>query len=276
MLAKLCARLSYANVMATFAVFMTLGGGVAWALGTNSVKSKHIVDGQVKSVDLAPDAVDGAVGDQIDTLAARIDLLEEETADQQGRISALETLLAGVSRGTLAGRDTMRFSNMNVQLTNGTQSTASSNGLGNLIVGYNATRTDATRSGSHNIIVGDMHEWTSYGGIVAGNGNTASGVQASVLGLSNTASGNYSTVTGGQGNVASGLSSSVSGGARNAASGSVSSVSGGSGSSATGDTSSVSGGLQNTASGRWSSILGYAQRTVGELSCFPACLPPAP
>ena len=32
-----------------------------------------------------------------------------------------------------------------------------------------------TRTGSHNLVVGDDHEWTSYGGLVAGYTTTTSG-----------------------------------------------------------------------------------------------------
>ena len=56
-------RLSYANVVATVALFLALGGGtfaVASALKKNSVKSKQIKNGQVKNRDLADDAVDTA------------------------------------------------------------------------------------------------------------------------------------------------------------------------------------------------------------------------
>jgi hypothetical protein len=52
MLARLRGKLTYANVMATIAVFLALGGGIAWALKSNSVKSRHIKDGQVKLQDL--------------------------------------------------------------------------------------------------------------------------------------------------------------------------------------------------------------------------------
>ena len=45
-------HLTYANVVATIALFLALGGGVAWALAKNSVKSKHIANGQVKDVDI--------------------------------------------------------------------------------------------------------------------------------------------------------------------------------------------------------------------------------
>lgn len=53
MLAGIRSRLTYANVMASIAVFVALGLGTAWALEKNSVKSKHIVDGQVKERDLS-------------------------------------------------------------------------------------------------------------------------------------------------------------------------------------------------------------------------------
>ncbi len=55
MLAKLRGQLTYANVMASVAVFLALGGG-AYALtqiDPDSVKSKHIAAGQVKQADLA-------------------------------------------------------------------------------------------------------------------------------------------------------------------------------------------------------------------------------
>ena len=46
-------KLTYANVMATVAVFIAIGGGAyAAGLAKNSVGSKQIKDGQVKSVDV--------------------------------------------------------------------------------------------------------------------------------------------------------------------------------------------------------------------------------
>ena len=52
-LSRVRSKLTYANVMATIAVFLALGGGIAWALANDSVKSKHIKDGQVKPQDLS-------------------------------------------------------------------------------------------------------------------------------------------------------------------------------------------------------------------------------
>jgi hypothetical protein len=45
-------HLTYANVMATLAVFAVLAGGTAWALSKNSVSSKHIKDNAVAFKDL--------------------------------------------------------------------------------------------------------------------------------------------------------------------------------------------------------------------------------
>lgn len=56
------ARLTYANVMATVAVFIALGGSsyAAVTLTKNSVKSKHIAKGAVKRSDIGKGAVNSA------------------------------------------------------------------------------------------------------------------------------------------------------------------------------------------------------------------------
>ena len=59
MLAKLRPRLTYANVMVTALMFIVLGGS-AYALSRNSVKSKHIENGQVKSADVRNNGLTGA------------------------------------------------------------------------------------------------------------------------------------------------------------------------------------------------------------------------
>src|SRR4051812_46272947 len=55
-------RLTYANVMATVAVFIALGGAsyAAIVLPANSVGTRQIKNGQVKNADLAADAVTSA------------------------------------------------------------------------------------------------------------------------------------------------------------------------------------------------------------------------
>ncbi len=183
---------------------------------------------------------------------AQVDALE-------ARIVALETLLAKVS---LVGNN-MVFSGVNVQVKSGSGATNGAiNGLGNLIVGYNES-SGQIRTGSHNMIIGMKHTYSSYGGLVAGYRNSITGISSSVSGGQiNTASGFNSSISGGNGNETSGDFSSVSGGASNMANGSYSSVSGGTGNTASGSYASVSGGNGNTASGLDSSVSGGLNNTV--------------
>ena len=180
-------------------------------------------------------------------------------ADLLARIEALEAKQA-VDDEKLANVDTMPngdlvIEGVNLHIRSGSGATAGEvNGRGNLIVGYNE---NADGSGSHNVIVGRDHTYSSYGGIVAGMDNEISGPYASVTGgRENTASDFASSVTGGSANTASGFASSATGGSSNVASGDFSNVGGGIGNMASGFGSSVSGGATNTASGFDSSVSG--------------------
>ncbi len=134
-------------------------------------------------------------------------------------------------------------------------------GLGNLLIGYNEPRPVpfAGRGGSHNLVVGPLHDYGSFGGFVAGSENILVGPHSSVSGgVSNVASGPESSVSGGNVNTASGGGSSVCGGQFNTASGPNSSVSGGQLNTASGAYSSVSGGLQGEAPGEFDWTAGDA------------------
>jgi len=149
------------------------------------------------------------------------------------------------------------FSGCDVHVNNGEGSTATKNGTGNLIVGYNENLQTYDRTGSHNIVVGIDHGYSEYGGLVVGASNQITGTYSSVSGgFSNEASGLNSSVSGGAGNTASGSSSNVSGGSINEASAITSSVGGGAGNTASGARSSVNGGTSNDASGPQSSVSG--------------------
>jgi len=125
-------------------------------------------------------------------------------------IGMLNATFSGVSRNGAA----LTFSGMNVQVVDGSGDTFGAvNGLGNLILGYNENTVSALRTGSHNLVVGDNHEYTSFAGLVAGLWNSITGPSASVSGgFQNEASGNSSTVSGGSSGTASNNGASISGG----------------------------------------------------------------
>jgi trimeric autotransporter adhesin len=222
-------------------------------------------------LELIPITNDGDVVTNFNSVKATIDALQAE-------ILRLRALLASVSTHEVYGQPTVRFTDVNVQIVNGDERgrTASANGRGNLILGYDApryggsnsscsvgritTQTDCInagaswshshKSGSHYLVIGDENNYSQWGGLVVGWRNTSSGEYASVTGgMLNTASGHLASVSGGQGNRASGSGTSVTGGVANTASGGYASVSGGRGNRASGGYASVTGGTRNNAGG---------------------------
>jgi hypothetical protein len=210
-----------------------------------------------------------ALDTRLTTAEGDISGLESDLADGGVWDSSLEALFTYLTVDDTS--DTLTFSGANLYVNNGAGATASTNGYGNLVIGYNEDGSGYARTGSHNLVVGPEHSWTSYGGLIAGYNNTVTGAYSSVTGgYYSTASGYSSSVSGGAFNTASALTSSVSGGRYSTASGSYSSVSGGIFNTASGDNSSVSGGYSNTASGYGSSVSGGAANTVsGDLGYAP-------
>jgi hypothetical protein len=159
---------------------------------------------------------------------------------QQGglpaRVAALEEKLVAVTFNSASNE--LVITKANLRIVNGLGTTNTTNGLGNVLVGYNEERRsgqDDIRSGSHNVVVGEQHNFSRFGGLVVGFFNEISGDFASISGgARNTASGAFSSVSGGDSNTASSAFSSVSGGDSNSASGEFSSVSGGTNRSAPG------------------------------------------
>lgn len=187
---------------------------------------------------------------------SRIDALEAELAKVQANDAlALHGHVEVVPDPYVPDGYTIRFSGVNVQIVNGLGQTASINGLGNLIVGYNQPRSflidvcsdgqyqDATscanagetwannhKSGSHNIIGGTHNAYSSYGALVVGAQNVVNQRYVSVSGgYANSASGQFSSIAGGYSNEARGYVGSISGGEDNVASGHASSILGGDG-----------------------------------------------
>jgi uncharacterized coiled-coil protein SlyX len=168
-----------------------------------------------------------ALQNTVNSQATQIASLQSADVTLGDRITPLETKTAPLS---VSGSDFV-ISGKNVHIVDGSGFTESTSGLGNLTIGYNASRSPMdtdVRTGSHNLILGDLNNYSSFGGLVAG--------------LRNTISARYASVSGGQDNTASGLYASVSGGNQNVANNQYASVSGGQGNTASGLNASVSGG----------------------------------
>lgn len=206
---------------------------------------------------------------QIDDLLARVAVLESQN-------SSMAALLSGVSRID----DTLLLTGMNLQIVNGLGATDGDtgegpevNGLGNLVIGYDTTYCPEIgdcweKTGSHNLVIGDEHGYTSFGGVVAGTRNRSYASHAVVLGgFGSLAEGHRSVVIGGQNGAAMGTFSGVFGGEQNIAAEWWSVVSGGYFNYASGYNSSVFGGFQNDATANGASVTGgYLNEASGPYS----------
>jgi trimeric autotransporter adhesin len=199
-------------------------------------------------------------------LNGEVSNLQSANTALAGEISALQTTLSKVSYNPqgVNGRPTLTLAGANLQIISGTGSTdGATNGLGNLIIGYD--EKPGAQTGSHDIILGNEQTFTSYGGIIGGFDNALSGPFSAVFGAGNTASGLVSSVTGGESNKALVEGSSVTGGTSNTAGNTLSSVSGGWGNTANGLYSSIGGGFDNTTSASYTSILGGDTHTLSTI-----------
>lgn len=161
------------------------------------------------------------------------------------------------------------FEGCNVYIRNGNVQgqTLLSNGLGNLILGYNENFSCqdgyCSRTGSHNLVVGQNNDWIGSGGIVAGEANRISGSMATITGgYMNSATGLTSSVSGGRQNLASGEDSVMVGGEQNVVSGIRAVVVGGVFNEASGRSAAVLSGLSNIASGYDASVTGGAMNNA--------------
>jgi hypothetical protein len=195
---------------------------------------------------------------------------DNQIAALQNQVKALAPLAplapyVSVVQGTVDGvkGPHIYFTSANIHIVNGSTTTTTVNGLGNLIIGYDETNgTQVGRDGSHNLVIGRFHSFTStaFGGLVAGEGNTIMNGLESVMGGLNTVSGLGATICGGVGNTASGTVAVVVGGAifnppnvfNNTASNFGAVVIGGTNQMASGPNSVVIGGTGVTASSQFS------------------------
>ncbi len=301
-------RLINSTVVLLFGAFIVLGIGIGLTLSATGVLATHDDPNtihacvytssgytQIMPPGVTPNCrsnqflVEWQSSSSTADLEARIEALETTVASQETQISNLETdlsaLAAQVPDCLSQVDDDAVFSGCNVQINNGEGSTATKDGTetedgtGNLIIGYNENTLEYDRTGSHNLVVGMDHGYSSWGGIVAGHQNQIIGEYSSVTsGFFNVASGtgssvsggsqnkslaNFSSISGGNLNEASGVGSSITGGQVNKAKGGLSTVNGGSSNEAIGLRSSVNGGGGNKASGPWSSVSGGELNEAG-------------
>jgi hypothetical protein len=168
----------------------------------------------------------------------------------------LETILPYVKyvAAGVGGKPTIQISGANLQIVNGEGVTASTNGAGNLIIGYD--EAPGRQSGSHSILLGNEQALTSYGGILGGSRNDLSAPFSVAFGEGNRAEGTASSVLGGSLNLTQGAFSSVSAGTENRAGGEWASVSGGQANESSGSRSAISGGKQGVAGAEGASVAG--------------------
>src|SRR5215471_2613117 len=98
--------------------------------------------------------------DRIAALEALVVRLEGTVATQAKQIASLEDKLAHFRRDG----DDVFITGANLHIVNGLGRTNTANRVGNLIVGYGEERGDGSddRSGSHNIVVGPKHNFSSF------------------------------------------------------------------------------------------------------------------
>jgi len=117
-------RLTYANVVSTLCLFVLLGGGAyaATKLPQNSVKSKQIKDGQVKSVDVGDDGLTGT------------DINEATLQGLNGELNAFRTQLQTPGAVNASGNpvDFTSLKNVPASFADGTDNTGAAPGPNSL------------------------------------------------------------------------------------------------------------------------------------------------
>jgi hypothetical protein len=186
------------------------------------------------------------------------------TAEQLSQLKALLPHMTLIASG-IDGKPTIRFSGVNVQIVNGEGKTATANGEGNLVIGYDENPAKHAQTGSHDLILGEEQTFTSYGGIDAGFDNAISGGFASIVGGgSNSASFKEAAIGGGWANVASNENAFVAGGYDNTASSKYATAIGGKDNVSGQENTLVSGGFKNAATAPYASVSGGKELTASK------------
>lgn len=276
---------------ATVAIFL----GDALAAGSLDAAISEASAGVLARLDAAEDSIDGLLADLSIVEADVADLLDITsgwigsgmTLDEiivavvepllepfalDANLTEVEELMAYVDVNPAL--NAVRFVGANVFVQNGSVEEGScfpsaddvvppdvycsdtTNGTGNLIVGYNEKGAGHSndRDGSHNIVVGWGHEYRSFSGFVQGSDNQLAAARSAVLGGSGNVVGSPgSVIVGGSDNVTvvnaledpKAANTVVVGGSDNTAGNNASVVLGGSGNRAAQALSAIVGGLSN-------------------------------
>jgi outer membrane murein-binding lipoprotein Lpp len=158
-----------------------------------------------------------ALAARVDALEAENVQLRASQQAQQSSLNGYAETLAGadalLAYVSVDDAGDVIVEGANLRVRSGSGATAGAvNGKGNVIVGYDeplelgtcsgggtpgatcqgdfacggGTCTNkaaaSVRTGSHNLVVGDLHSYENWGGLIAGSGNVVSGAYASVLG----------------------------------------------------------------------------------------------
>ena len=111
--------------------------------------------------------------------------LAEVIGQLQATVEAQQAYITQLQQYISISEETILISGANLQVVNGQGSTLENvNGTGNIIIGYDEEDLsgNADKSGSHNLVVGSGHTYSSFGGIVVGYNNSITGHFSSVSG----------------------------------------------------------------------------------------------
>lgn len=185
------------------------------SLKAENVAQATLLESQASTISALQKALNKEIADRKSYAdSVGVGTLDSAKTYADGKVAPVADKLTHFSR---VGNE-IYITGANVNIRNGANQTYQGiNGLGNLTIGYNETRTGTgavnTRTGSHNLILGFNNNYSQAGAIVAGAANNSTNHFASIYGgTGNTSGGLYSAVVGGYNNSATGNWSTILGG----------------------------------------------------------------
>jgi hypothetical protein len=139
--------------------FVLVAGAAAFALIPHAVQAGALP---------VPTSFTGGTTISAAAVNANFTAIDTAVDDNDARITALEAILAGVTRSTT--ELTMTGLNLNIVSGSGTTE-GTANGTGNLVIGYNENTGAKARTGSHTLVMGPENGYTGYWGVNIGVDN---------------------------------------------------------------------------------------------------------